>query len=219
MKDKLNFNQIAFYADMTLCTGCKACMIACKDKNDLDVGVNWRRVVEYTGGEWVQEGNAWRQDIFSHYFSVSCNHCNTPICVESCPTTALCKDENGVVSLDRDKCIGCRYCEWGCPYGAPQYDEKSKLMTKCDFCADYLEEGRDPACVAACPTRALHFGEFEELKKKLNGTVSLAPLPKYELTDPALIIKPHRNVRPVGFKGGEISNPEEVRWNPKIGLW
>jgi anaerobic dimethyl sulfoxide reductase subunit B (iron-sulfur subunit) len=219
MKDKLGFNQIAFYVDMTLCTGCKTCMIACKDKNDLDVGVNWRRVVEYTGGEWLKEGNAWRQDIFSCYFSISCNHCNTPICVESCPTTALRKDENGIVSLDRDKCIGCRYCEWSCPYGAPQYDEKNKLMTKCDFCSDYLEEGRDPACVAACPTRALHFGEFEELQEKLSSRVSLAPLPRYELTDPALIIKPHRNAKPVDFMGGKISNPEEMRWNPKNGLW
>ena len=219
MRDLSAFKQIAFYVDMTLCTGCKACMVVCKDKHDLDVGVSWRRVVEYTGGEWIKEGDAFRQDIFSYYLSVSCNHCSTPICVESCPSTAMHKNDNGIVSLDQNKCVGCRYCQWGCPYGAPQYDKKKGHMTKCDFCTDYLAEGKDPACVAACPTRALDFGEFEELKQKSGAINGLAPLPEAELTEPSLVLRPHRNGKPVGSDTGRISNPEEVRWNPTNGLW
>ena len=77
----------AFLFDSRLCTGCKACMIACKDKNDLDPGVRWRRVTECTGGEWTRTAEGYRQNVFSYYLSVSCNHCEDPICVQSCPTT------------------------------------------------------------------------------------------------------------------------------------
>jgi len=213
------YTQIAFHVDMSLCTGCKACMVACKDKHDLDVGVNWRRVVEYTGGEWVKDGDAFRQSIFCYYVSISCNHCIDPICVESCPTTAMHKEENGVVSLDQDKCVGCRYCQWGCPFGAPQYDRKKGQMTKCDFCMDYLAGRQDPACVAACPTRALHFGELEALEKKFGAISSVAPLPEADFTNPSLVLKLHRNARPAGTDAGKISNPEEVRWTPMNGLW
>ncbi len=119
--------QPAFFVDMTLCTGCKACMIACKDKHDLDVSVNWRRVVEYSGGNWIKEGDCFRQDIFCYYLSLSCNHCQDPICVNSCPTTAMHKDSEGIVSVDESKCVGCGYCQWACPYGAPQLNEVKKL--------------------------------------------------------------------------------------------
>jgi len=129
------------------------------------------------------------------------------------------KNDNGIVSLDQNKCVGCRYCQWGCPYGAPQYDKKKGQITKCDFCTDYLAEGKDPTCVAACPTRALDFGEFEELKQKSGAINGLAPLPEAELTDPSLVLRPHRNGKPVGSDTGRISNPEEVRWNPTNGLW
>ena len=148
--------QMGFYLDSTLCTGCKTCMIACKDKNDLKKGVNWRRVTEYTGGDWMKVGDAYQQNIFSYNLSISCNHCEEPICVENCPTTAMHKDEKtGIVSVNRNKCVGCRYCEWACPYGAPQYNSDLGIMTKCDLCFDYLEKGETPACVAACPNRGL----------------------------------------------------------------
>lgn len=215
----MKYKQIAFYMDMTLCTGCKACMVACKDKHDLDIGVNWRRVVEYTGGEWIKEGDTFRHNVFAYYVSIACNHCASPICVESCPTTAMHKNAYGIVVLDQEKCVGCHYCEWGCPYGAPQYDEKKGCMTKCDFCMDYLVEGQDPSCVAACPTRALHFGELEELEQQFRGSNALDPLPNAELTQPSLVLKPHRHAKSVGSHAGRISNPEEVRWNPKTGLW
>lgn len=203
--------QPAFYFDASRCIGCKACMIACKDKNDLPVGLNWRRVVEYTGGDWVLEGDsAYRHDIFSYYVSIACNHCEKPICVESCPTTATHKDANGIVWVDQDKCIGCRYCEWSCPYHAPQYSSESGRMTKCDMCRDLLAEGKMPACVSACPSRALGFGEMEELKKNPGMTLEVAPLPSISMTKPALVIKPHRYSKSEGSTAGIVANREEM---------
>lgn len=107
------YQQLTFWFDQSKCTGCKACQIACKDKHDLPVGVTWRRVAEYTGGSWLLnqiDGTA-TQDIFSYYTSISCNHCADPICAEVCPSKAMSKGENGVVSVDPSICIGCRYCE------------------------------------------------------------------------------------------------------------
>ena len=91
----------AFHIDVATCTGCKTCMIACKDKNDLADGVRWRRVSEYAGGGWVRRAdNTLTQDVFAYYVSVACNHCDEPICVSVCPTTAMHKDESGIVLVD-----------------------------------------------------------------------------------------------------------------------
>ena len=162
------YKQLGFYVDQASCTGCKACQIACKDKNDLPVGITWRRVAEYSGGGWSQDESqgTFKPNVFTYYTSVSCNHCEDPICVRVCPTKAMHKGEGGIVSVDDGACIGCRYCEWACPYSAPQFNADKGVMTKCDFCQDFLAEGRDPACVAACPSRVLHFGEIDDLRRK-----------------------------------------------------
>lgn len=202
----------AFYLDTQICIGCKTCMVSCKDKNDLESGVRWRRVVEYTGGEWrPMPDGTFSQNVFSYYISVSCNHCSEPICVEVCPTTAMNQDEHGIVSIDSVKCMGCRYCQWACPYSAPQYHTGSGRMSKCDLCRDELKEGRVPTCVAACPTRALIFGEFDELKQDSPGLETIAPLPDNELTAPSAIFKPHKMSRAVNRSAGHIANPEEIK--------
>ena len=159
--------QLGFYFNSSACTGCKACQVACKDKNDLEVGLLWRRVYEVSGGDWEEREGVYRNSVFAYNISMACNHCEKPECVYKCPTNALQKDKKrGIVSIDPELCIGCRYCEWNCPYGAPQYDKNNGVMTKCDFCSDYLEQGKAPACVDACPMRALDFGEIGALRKK-----------------------------------------------------
>jgi anaerobic dimethyl sulfoxide reductase subunit B len=204
--------KLAFYVDTQTCTGCKTCMVACKDKNDLPDGVRWRRVYEYSGGEWFSEADGtFRQDVFAYYLSVSCNHCEKPICVEVCPTTAMNLGQDGIVTVDQKKCVGCRYCEWACPYGAPQYLADKGVASKCDFCKDELEAGGTPACVAACPTRALTFGDFDE--KRCDGDFpvkgAFAPLPNRCLTEPRASFAPHKKCRPVGSQAGHIANAEE----------
>lgn len=201
----------AFYMNVDKCTGCKTCMIACIDKHDLPTSVLWRRVSEYVGGDWVRRaGGTYSQNIFAYYLSISCNHCENPICVRSCPTTAMHKDEHGIVSVDHDKCVGCRYCEWACPYSAPQYNAELGKMTKCDFCRDYLEAGKAPACVAACPNRVLEYGEYDALVAKYGISQVIAPLPDTAITQPNLIITPSRHAQPAGSRAGKIRNPEEV---------
>lgn len=198
-----------FYIDMNACTGCKTCMMACIDKNDLPKDVNYRRVSEYVGGDWAEERDGTMlQNLFVYYITMACNHCEKPSCVEACPTTAMHKD-GGLVLVDQMKCIGCRYCEWVCPYSAPQYNPDLGKMSKCDFCIDYLKEGKPPACVAACPTRALQFGDYYELAKE-HGITMVAPLPDRAVTGPHLVITPHRHSKAVGSHDGQIVNPEEV---------
>ncbi len=181
----------AFTFDATFCSGCKACQAACKDKNNLPLGVLWRRVIEVSGGTWQKNGEAWTSTVFAYNLSIACNHCVRPICVEVCPAGALQKRADGIVSLNQDQCTGCRYCSWACPYGAPQYNEEHGYMTKCDFCVDNLEQGLPPACVAACPLRALDFGELSELQARQGDAPEIVSLPDRELTQPALVIKPH----------------------------
>lgn len=204
----------AFYFNAELCTGCKACMIACKDKHNLPQGVLWRRVLEFSGGDWIPVGKAYEQNVFAYYVSMACNHCEDPACVKGCPTKAMHKDEHGIVSVDAFRCVGCKYCEWNCPYGVPQFNAELGKMTKCDFCRDNLEKDLPPACVAACPCRALEYGEYEALRTKYGDLATIAPLPSPELTKPHLLCSPNRHSQPqgstLGIRGSRVSNPEEV---------
>lgn len=202
--------QYTFYFDSSNCSGCKACQIACKDKNNLPLSVLWRRVYEVGSGGWVQKDDAWINDIRTYNMSVACNHCEEPVCVDVCPTKAMAKDKNGIVTIDEKRCIGCKYCEWVCPYGAPQFNESTGLMTKCNFCTDYISEGKNPSCVDACPMRVLEFGELKELKKKHGVESEVFPFPKEHYTKPAIIIKKHSKVIEVDDTSASIFNEEEV---------
>ena len=82
-------------------------MIAVGEHMLPEQGVLWRRVLEYSGGEWLPVGDAYEQNVFAYYVSLSCNHCENPVCAEACPTQAMHKDENGIVSVDPDRCVGC----------------------------------------------------------------------------------------------------------------
>lgn len=187
--------QLGFYVNQQYCMGCKTCQVACKDKNNLSLGVNLRRVEEVSGGSFAKVGNAFQPNVFAYWISVSCNHCDEPKCVENCPTGAMHKNpQDGVVSVTQEVCIGCQYCTWSCPYGAPQYDEKAGKTFKCDMCADLRAEGKAPACVDACPMRAIEYGPIEELKRRHpDAVVAFQGLPDPKLTKPNTIYSPHRS--------------------------
>jgi anaerobic dimethyl sulfoxide reductase subunit B (iron-sulfur subunit) len=202
--------QYAFYFDSSRCSGCKTCQVACKDKNNLGAGIRWRRVYEAGAGGWARKGDAWVHHVKAYNMSIACNHCEKPICVDVCPTKAMKKNKNGIVLVDEKKCIGCKYCRWACPYGAPQYDEKKGIMGKCDFCVDYLEQRRNPSCVDSCPMRALDFGELSEMKKKYGDASEIFPLPQARYTQPALIVKPHKDALNTNDSSAAIQNKEEV---------
>ena len=204
--------QYAFYFNASACSGCKACQVACKDKNNLPIGILYRRVFHYGGGSWVAEnGFQVPNNIFAYSVSTACQHCQNPVCLQVCPAAAISKRKDGVVLIDQAKCIGCRYCQWACPYGAPQFREDLGVMTKCNFCEDLLAEGTNPACVDTCPMRALEFGELSDLQAKYGRLNEIEPLPKANITSPSLVITPHKHSQESGNGNGKILNlPEEV---------
>lgn len=204
--------QYGFYFDASACVNCKACQVACQDKNNLPAEMRWRRVLQYGGGGWVPKGNVLvPNNIFSYSISFSCMHCEKPACVQVCPTGAMSKRADGIVLINQDQCIGCRYCQWACPYGAPQFSETKGVMTKCTFCEDLLAKGENPACVDACVMRAIDFGELTELRAKYGNSNAIEPLPSASLTSPSFVLTPHKNAQASGKGTGGILNlPEEL---------
>lgn len=198
--------QWAFYVDSDACSGCKTCQVACKDKNNLAPGVHWRKVTEVTGGAWENRGGLWVSTVAAYHLSTSCHHCQNPPCVPACTTEAVWKQDDGVVFIDGSRCIRCGQCAAACPYGAIRPDPDG-VMTKCDFCADELDAGLPPICVAACPNRALDFGDLDDLRKKYGEGTTVFPLPDPGETRPALIVKPHRDSAFI-----EKNNPEVGNW-------
>jgi len=138
-----------FVLDLHRCVGCGACVLACRIENGRITTAAWRRVLPL---------NLRRYDAGPTYFlSVACHHCDQPACLQGCPSGAYEKRPDGIVVHVEDRCLGCRYCEMTCPFGTPQFDQDRGVMSKCHLCVHRVDQGRAPACVAACPTEALTF--------------------------------------------------------------
>ena len=189
--------QLGFYINQSLCQGCKACSVACKDKNNTEIGVNFRRVYTYEEGSFIQQPTKGIvHNVKSFYFSIACNHCEAPACVLNCPTGAILKREkDGIVTIDQETCIGSQLCVKACPYGGPQYEEKIFKSNKCNFCIDLQEKGEDPVCVATCPLGAIEFGPIEELRKKYGSVQQIKGMPSPKITKPNIVITPHRDAK------------------------
>lgn len=195
-----------FYVNTDICTGCKACMTACMDRNDLQVPQKFRKVWEFGGGEWLtDEAGAFSATAFAYYTSLACNHCDTPSCVAGCPTGAMQKDATtGIVNNDKSICIGCMTCEKSCPYGHP-VQLSDGLSHKCILCTDENAKGTpEPACAIACPVRALSFGKMDELRSKYGNNCVSGELGSE--TAPNVVIGLHRDA----IKGGVLMNPKEI---------
>jgi Fe-S-cluster-containing dehydrogenase component/DMSO reductase anchor subunit len=147
--------QKAFVFDVNKCTGCEACQVACSIENQVDRRTYWRGIHTFNSRHVPGAPT------FHH--SLACNHCVDPPCMKHCPALAYSKDPaTGAVTIDADKCIGCKYCSWACPYDAPRLDDAAGTMEKCTFCSHRLEDGLEPACVALCPTGALGFEDHDK---------------------------------------------------------
>jgi phenylacetyl-CoA:acceptor oxidoreductase subunit 1 len=175
--------RLGMVIDLKKCTGCYACSIACKASNNTPPGATWARVLKRETGEDAPGERA--------VLPVLCMHCANPPCVKVCPAGATFKMKDGVVVVDSDKCVGCRYCMMACPYGARYfqptkeyyYDEATPnatagikshpagVVSKCDLCSERVKGGQEPACVEACPTNARIYGDWHDPNGKLQEAV------------------------------------------------
>jgi formate dehydrogenase iron-sulfur subunit len=173
----------AFLTDSTLCIGCKACEVACKEWNGVgEDGLNWSGYsYDNTGAvgastwrhvKFVEEtpiagfgGNAPDQPSWT-FSSDVCKHCEEAGCLEACPTGAIVRTEFGGVFVQPDICNGCAYCIVSCPFGVVAKNEKDGRAFKCTFCYDRQKVGLKPACAQACPTESIQFGEINQLREK-----------------------------------------------------
>jgi len=164
----------AFLIDTTRCTACRACQVACKQWNKLPAEETEQR------GSYENPPNLtphlYNQIHFIEkdtngavrwlFLNRRCLHCGDAGCMKVCPSAgALYRTEEGMVAFNQEKCISCKYCVNGCPFDVPRYDEKEKV-TKCHACFDRIANGLQPACVKACPTGTLQFGDRNQLLAK-----------------------------------------------------
>lgn len=146
--------------DARRCIGCHACELHCQAQNQLPAGASLGRVVSQS-----QRDQGGRLVLASAF--VTCLHCDQPWCLPACPTGAIRKDpESGLVYVEDSLCVGCRACVEVCPWSAPQWDQARAKVVKCDHCQERLGQDLEPACVAACTSRALTFDRAGEASRQ-----------------------------------------------------
>lgn len=173
--------RLGMVIDLKRCVGCNACTLACKQENGTPAGVHYARVVTREVGTYPTTRRT--------FLPVLCNHCQEAACQQVCPTGATYTRGDGIVLVDKQKCIGCRACAVACPYmnrhfiaegalqsdGAPltayeavKFDAfEEGTMAKCTLCASRVDQGLEPACVVTCPTEARIFGDWDEQDSRL----------------------------------------------------
>jgi len=151
--------QMAFMVNSKKCVGCYSCAMACKNQYHQEPGVAWRNLQPLTEKDYPHADRA--------FYSLACNHCATPICVEVCPVQAHVKRESdGIVVHSSDKCIYCKACIESCSYGAPKDNTILERAEKCSMCVERIDAGLKPACVQGCPTKALTLVDLAEMGNK-----------------------------------------------------
>ncbi|QSG04464.1 4Fe-4S dicluster domain-containing protein [Halapricum desulfuricans] len=208
-----------FYFDPNRCIGCHACSISCKQFHGRDSDADdWRTVTHHEKGthpaseEYDADTSAPIENV---PISMSCMHCHDAPCEEVCPTEAIVKrDSDGIVTIDQDKCIGCKYCGWACPFGAPTYGDNG-LMSKCNMCLDQgpgsgagaeskneQDDPIQPNCVSDCVGGAIKAGPEKEMVKE----ASQAAAERFKSNNERVIVEP--------FQGEENLNMVEHAATP-----
>jgi formate dehydrogenase iron-sulfur subunit len=191
--------RMGFFTDTTVCIGCKACQVACKEWNHVpdtigeltgssydntgELGAdNWRHVtfIEQRKEVYVQQetglGTASAEDEPDFRWLMSsdvCKHCTNAPCLDVCPTGSLFRTEFGTVVVQEDICNGCGYCVPACPFGVLDRREEDGRVWKCTMCYDRQKDGMEPACAQACPTDSIQYGPLDELREKAKGRLEM----------------------------------------------
>lgn len=168
---------VSILFDVTRCRGCERCVEACVEASGKDPALAASDRATTRDGLSANRLATLAPVAPGRFSRLSCMHCLEPSCVAACLVGGLTKTDLGPVVYDPDKCIGCRYCMLACPFHVPRYewDRTAPLMSKCSLCFDRLLEGRQPACVEACPNETMVFGEREELLRKAHDLIRLEP--------------------------------------------
>lgn len=156
--------RLGFLVDLDNCMGCKGCEVACKAENEVPVNA-WRLRVKYVDSGVYPE-------VKRAFTPMRCNQCENAPCERSCPVSALHTLDNGIVNIDKDRCIGCAACMQACPYGALYMDPETNTADKCTYCAHRVEAGLQPACVVACPTDANIFGDLDDPNSRISQYIA-----------------------------------------------
>jgi Fe-S-cluster-containing dehydrogenase component len=217
--------KLGLVIDLDTCVGCQACVTSCKEWNTGGSMAPLTDLDPYGGhvdGVWFNRVHTYEQSNEDSsrtvHFPRSCLHCDQPACVTVCPTGASYKRaSDGIVLIKEDLCIGCKLCSWACPYGAREFDVAVGVMKKCTLCIDRIynenlePEDRVPACVAACPTGARHFGDLGDPASPVSrlvterGGVDLMPEMNYRPTNKYL--PPRKRTAGNGFDDAPALEP------------
>ena len=175
--------RVGFFTDTSVCIGCKACEVACKEWNHVPedglnlTGMSYDNTVGLGADTWrhvafIEQKQAGDGDVRWLMASDVCKHCTHAACLDVCPTGALFRTEFGTVVVQEDICNGCGYCIPACPYGVIGQREEDGRAWKCTLCYDRIGTGLEPACAKACPTDSIQFGPLDELRERAAGRVA-----------------------------------------------
>lgn len=190
--------------DNRKCIGCHACSVACKEENQVPLGV-FRTWVRY-----VEKGKF--PNTRRHFQVTRCNQCENPPCVRICPTAAMYQRPDGIVEFDGEECIGCKACLQACPYDAIYIDPASHTAAKCHFCAHRIDRGLEPACVIVCPERAIIVGDMDDPGSSVSQLLA---------REQVSVRKPEQGTRPKLFyiRGESAALDPLVAARPASWMW
>jgi Fe-S-cluster-containing dehydrogenase component len=208
--------------DTTMCVGCKACVVACKEANNLPPDTDGYGGGLYDAPESLNEYTynviqLYKDEEKYSYVKKQCMHCIDPACVGACMLGALSKDKFGIVAYDVSKCVGCRYCETVCPFNVPkfQWAKVAPRIVKCELCRHRLAEGKEPGCTEVCPRKAVIYGKYTDLLDEAHRRLKANPekyVPKVygekELGGTQVLYLSHVPFEDLGFRfSGEEAVP------------
>lgn len=149
------------------CIGCYSCELACKMENDVALGERWNKVIQ------IEPFGTW-PDVHSYWLPVHCQQCDNPSCVHVCPTGASYVNDDGTVLVDKEKCVGCKYCMMACPYGVRSWNESQQVVEKCTLCQQLTSAGELPHCVKNCCGEARFYGDLDDPDSDVSKEIAKA---------------------------------------------
>ena len=219
--------------DATQCIGCKACVVACKDANNMPADTSGFGQGLYDSADSLNQYTKnviqlYKDNDETSFVKKQCMHCIDPACVGACMLGALQKGKFGVVSYDVSKCVGCRYCETVCPFNVPKFEwaKKAPKIVKCELCKDRLAEGKEPACTEVCPRKAVIFGRYTDLLDEAHRRLNANPTKyvqkvygEHDLGGTQVLYLSHVDFQKIGFRFQQSESVPHLQQSVTHGVY